>query len=74
MKSLTVLWFTFLVGICYATEDENITPIIQDPIEIVLICPEGSKHEGEKVPKWVTNNDAIKFFCDGPQQETEIGE
>ena len=74
MKSLHVIWFTFLIGIGYASEDEEVTPIIKEPVEIVLVCPEGSKHEGEELPKWVTTKDATEFFCDGSKQETEISE
>ena len=75
MKSLNVLFFTFLVGICYASEnDEDITPIITEPVELVLLCPEGSKFEGELVPKWVTTDEATEFFCNDAIEETEIGE
>ena len=74
MKSLNVIWLTFLIGICYASEDTNITPIIKDPVEIVLVCPEDSKHEGEELPKWVTTNNAIEYFCNEANNETEIAE
>ena len=74
MKSLHVIWLTLLVGICYASKDENTTPPIEDPVEIVLVCPEGSKHEGEELPKWVTTKDATEYFCNGPKTETEIAE
>ena len=73
MKSLLVIALTFLVSICNASEQEKVKPLVAEPVEIVLVCPEGSKHEGEEVPKWVTNEEAIKFYCDSPE-ETEIAE
>ncbi len=74
MKSLTIIWLTCLAGFSYAAEEESIPPIVNEPIEIVLVCPEGSKHQGEEVPAWVTTTAATKFFCNEVSDEIEIGE
>ncbi len=74
MKSLTIIWLTCLVGTVFADEKQSIQPIINEPIEIVLVCPEGSKYQGEKVPEWVTTSAATEFFCNEASEETEIAE
>ena len=77
MKSIFVLCFTFLTSICFASENEKRieTLIIQpEPVEVVLLCPEGSKYEGELVPKWVSTDEATDFFCNETNDETEIAE
>jgi len=77
MKSLFVLCFTFLASICFASENEKrIEPIIiqLEPVEVVLLCPEGSKYEGELVPKWVSTDEATDFFCNDSEDESEVGE
>ena len=75
MKSITILFFTFIAAVCYASEDvEKITPILIEPVEIVLACPEGSKHEGEELPDWVSTEEAAEFFCNEKVEETEIAE
>ena len=75
MKSITILCFTFLAVVCHASEDvEKITPILTEPVEIVLVCPEGSKHEGDELPHWASTEEAAKFFCNETVEETEIAE
>ncbi len=75
MKSIAILIFIFLTSICFASEsEEQITPILAEPIEIVLVCPKGSKYEGEELPKWVTTEEAAEFFCNDTVEETEIAE
>ena len=77
MKSIFILCFTFLTSICFASENEKRieTLIIQpEPVEVVLLCPEGSKYEGELVPKWVSTDEATDFFCNETSDETEIAE
>ena len=75
MKSIAILIITFITSICFASEnEEQITPIIAEPIEIVLVCPEGSKHEGDELPAWVTTEEAAEFFCNDTEEETEIAE
>ena len=64
-----------MAGICYATEKEEvITPVLTEPVEIVLVCPEGSKHEGDELPEWVTTDEAVLFYCNESVSETEIAE
>ncbi len=61
----------------YASENvRTIEPLIIQPVpvEVVLLCPEGSQHEGELVPKWVTSDEATEFFCNDSTEETEVGE
>ena len=75
MKSIAILIITFLSSICFATEsEEQISPILAEPIEIVLVCPEGSAHEGEELPQWVTTEEAAEFFCNEATEDTEIAE
>jgi hypothetical protein len=66
-----------LASVCHASEDEKRIEalIIQpEPVEVVLLCPEGSKYEGELVPKWVSTDEATEFFCNDTDDETEIAE
>jgi len=75
MKLLSALCFTCLANFCYASENEDTIPlVITEPVEIVLLCPDSSQHEGELVPKWVTSDEAIEFFCNDSTEETEVGE
>ncbi len=75
MKSITIFFLTLLAGVCYATEDEDDqSPKLTKPVEIVLVCPKGSKHEGDKLPEWVTTKDAEDFYCNESVNETEIAE
>lgn len=77
IKSVCALYFAAQTSFCYATEDEkDVSQIIMqpEPIEVVLLCPEGSKHEGELVPKWVTTEEATEYFCNDTYEDTEIGE
>jgi hypothetical protein len=75
MKSITILYFTFISLICYASESEDgIAHIITEPVELVLVCPEGSKHEGEELPTWVTTEEATKFYCNELVEDSEIAE
>ncbi len=75
MKSITILILSLLACICFATEsEEQVKPILPEPVEIVLVCPEGSKHEGEELPKWVTTIEATDFYCNEIIEETEIAE
>lgn len=75
LKFLNALFLTCLASICYASENEDAIPlIITEPVEIVLLCPEGSKYEGELVPKWVTSDEATYYFYNDSTKETEVGE
>ena len=77
MTSLSVLCFIFLASVCHASDNEKrIEPLITqpEPVEVVLLCPEGSKYEGEPVPKWVSTDEATDFFCNETSDETEIAE
>ena len=76
MRLLSALCFTFLTSICFASEnDQTIEPIfIQiEPVEIVMLCPDDSQHEGELIPKWVTSDEATEFFCND-SDELELAE
>jgi hypothetical protein len=72
---LSLLSLSFLTSICFASEDnKDIAPILQlEPIEVVLLCPAGSQHEGELIPNWVANDEAAEFFCNDAE-EKEIAE
>ena len=75
MKSIAILILSLLACICFASEsEEQIKPILTEPVEIVLVCPEGSKHEGEELPEWVTTQEASDFYCNEAVEETEIAE
>lgn len=77
IKLFSTLCFAFLAGASFASEkNKTIAPIITqiEPVEIVVLCPAGSQHEGELVPKWVTSDEATEFFCNDSIKETEIGE
>lgn len=77
MKFLFVCCTTFMVWISHASEPDEMTTInVNKPVQIVLVCPNGTKHEGEELPQGITNDNAIEYFCDGPKSEmdTEIGE
>ena len=76
MKLHNVIWFSFLIGIACASEDDDTTLLIKDPVEIdiVLVCSEGTKHEGDEIPAWITTQNARDFYCDGPEEETQLGE
>lgn len=67
-----------LTSFAHATESEGTIPRIitapAEPLEVVLLCPEGSQHEGELVPKWVTNDEATDYFCNDSTEEMEISE
>jgi len=78
MKVLNIIWLTFLgltfsVGIGHASMDEDKEPRIQEPLELVLVCPEESKHAGDELPRWVTSSEAVDYFCNHTQ-ETELAE
>lgn len=69
--------FLFLTSICYASDSNTrVKPIITKPerVDVVLLCPEGSKFEGELVPKWVTTDEATDYFCNDTYEETEVSE
>lgn len=76
-NALYTLFFMFLSSLSLASEnEETIAPLLTAPaeqLEIVLFCPDGSKYEGELVPKWVTTDEATDFFCNDIE-ETEIAE
>ena len=66
-----------VTSFCYASDnDTRIEPLViqLEPVEIVLLCPVGSQHEGELVPKWVTTDEATEFFCNDAAEEIEIAE
>jgi len=77
-KFISVLCFTCITSFSYASEnDETIPRIIPapaEPLDVVLLCPEGSQHEGELVPKWVANDEAMEFFCNDADDVTEVAE
>ena len=76
-KYFSALCFMLLTSTSYASENvRTLEPLITQPetVEIVLLCPEGSQHEGELVPKWVTTDEATEFFCNDAIEETEIAE
>lgn len=76
MQLLSVLCLLFFSSISFASDNHSVvTPIILQPelVELVMLCPEGSQHEGELIPKWVTNEEAIEFFCND-SEELEIAE
>jgi hypothetical protein len=63
-------------SISLASDHNNvIAPVLDqpEPIEIVILCPAGSQHEGELIPKWVTNDEAAEFFCND-SEELELAE
>jgi len=77
LKILSVLSFMLLTPFGYASENQKkVEPLIlqPEPVEVVLFCPEGSKYEGELVPKWVSTDEATDFFCNDSEEETEIAE
>ena len=75
MKLIAILALALLTGICCAAEDkDDSTPVLTKPVEIVLVCPKGSKHEGDELPQWVTTEDATNFYCNESVDETEIAE
>ena len=67
-----------ITSFSYASESEGTIPRIiaapAEPLEVVLLCPEGSQHEGELVPNWVTNDEATDYFCNDSTEDTEVGE
>lgn len=69
-----------VTSISYAADSEGTIPrIITAPaeplaLEVVLLCPEGSQHEGELLPKWVTNDEATDYFCNDSTEEMELSE
>ncbi len=76
-RSLSVLCLFLLASICNAAEDGKRIEILiiqPEPVEVVLLCPEGSKYEGELVPKWVSTDEATDYFCNDTSDETEIAE
>jgi len=78
IKSLCAISLLCLASQSYSAESEGTIPRIiaapAEPLEVVLLCPEGSQHEGELVPKWVANEEAMEFFCNDAEEETEVGE
>ena len=76
-KYLNALCFMLLMPTSYASENvRTIEPLITQPelVEVVLLCPEGSQHEGELVPNWVTTDEATDYFCNDSTEKTEVGE
>ena len=66
-----------LTSLCYASENETrVKPIVTkpEPVEVVIFCPEGSKFEGELVPKWVTTDEATDYFCNDTYEDSEVAE
>jgi hypothetical protein len=66
-----------LTSLSFASENETrVKPIITklEPVEVVLFCPEGSKFEGELVPKWVTTDEATDYFCNDTYEDSEVAE
>ncbi len=54
MKLFSALCLTCLTSICFASENNKvIEPIITqpEPVEMVMLCPDDSQHEGELIPK-----------------------
>ena len=78
MKSLRVICFTLLLCTGYASGVEKVEPIIVEPqkietIEVVTVCPDGSKYAGEKIPGWVVGEESINYFCNS-EDESVIAE
>jgi len=78
VRSICVFCFAALSSFCYASENKGtIEPIFTAPaeaLEVVLLCPENSKNSGELVPKWVTTDEAIDYFCNDAESEAEATE
>ena len=55
MKFLYVIWISLLVGVCNASEEDDVVPVKKDPLDIVLVCPEHSVHKGDEVPHWAVS-------------------
>ncbi|MFK7814834.1 MAG: hypothetical protein AB8B92_00710 [Gammaproteobacteria bacterium] len=76
MKLLSALCLVFFASTSFASGNNKVvTPIIlqPEPVEMVMLCPDNSQHEGELIPKWVTSDEAIEFFCND-SEEIEIAE
>lgn len=78
MNPVLALCLLCLTSFSNASESEGTIPRIiaspAEPLEVVLLCPEGSQHEGELAPNWVTNDEATDFFCNDSIEETKVGE
>ena len=78
IKSVFALGVLCMSSFSYASENEGTIPrIITAPaeplaLEVVLLCPEGSQHEGELVPNWVTNDEATDYFATTPQNKWKL--
>jgi len=79
MKSSKLLCLLLLFNAGYAHSVEKIKPIIVEPIEVKAIeveqeCPQGSKYAGETLPEWVSGKEAIEFYCNSSEEESELAE